>query len=71
MAPELKATLEQARKTLSAAEATLSSDSPLQGDLRETLNEVRRAAESTRNLTDYLERHPDSLIRGKSQGEKK
>ena len=71
LAPELKSTLEQARKTLSAAEATLSSDSPLQGDLRETLNEVRRAAESTRTLTDYLERHPDSLIRGKHEGEKK
>ena len=71
VAPELKATLEQARRTLSAAEATLSSDSPLQADLRETLNEVRRAAESTRTLTDYLERHPDSLLRGKQPGEKK
>lgn len=71
VAPELKTTLEQARKTLSAAESTLSTDSPLQGDLRETLNEVRRAAESTRNLVDYLERHPESLIRGKRQGEKK
>jgi paraquat-inducible protein B len=71
VAPELKTTLEQARKTLSAAESTLSTDSPLQGDLRETLNEVRRAAESARNLVDYLERHPESLIRGKREGEKK
>ncbi|MGZ5078475.1 MAG: PqiB family protein [Usitatibacter sp.] len=71
VAPELKTTLEQARKTLGAAESALSTDSPLQGDLRETLNEVRRAAESTRNLVDYLERHPESLIRGKREGEKK
>jgi paraquat-inducible protein B len=65
VAPELRATLEQARKTLRSAEGALASDSPLQGDLRETLLEVTRAAESVRALTDYLERHPESLIRGR------
>ena len=43
----------------------LSTDSPVQGDLRETLQEVTRAAEQVRALTDYLERHPESLIRGR------
>jgi paraquat-inducible protein B len=65
VAPDLRATLEQARKTLRSAEGALASDSPLQGDLRETLLEVTRAAESVRALTDYLERHPESLIRGR------
>jgi paraquat-inducible protein B len=65
LAPDLRATLEQARKTLVTAEKALATDSPLQGDLRETLNEVTRAAESVRQLTDYLERHPESLLRGK------
>ena len=65
LTPELKATLEQARKTLQAGEQMLSSDSPMGGDLRETLHEVTRAAESVRELTDYLERHPESLIRGR------
>ena len=65
VAPEIKATLEQARKTLVAAEKTLATDSPVQGDLRETLNEVTRAAESVRSLTDYLERHPEALLRGR------
>jgi len=69
IAPELRATLEQARKTLGGAEKALGSDSPLQGDLRETLLEVTRAAESVRALTDYLERHPESLLRGKRSGE--
>jgi paraquat-inducible protein B len=68
LAPELRATLEQARKTLSSAQGALASDSPLQGDLRETLIEVTKAAESVRALTDYLERHPESLIRGRRQG---
>ncbi len=45
----------------------LASDSPVQGDLRETLEQVNRAAESLRSLTDYLERHPESLIRGRRE----
>jgi paraquat-inducible protein B len=65
VAPELRATLEQARKTLRSAEGALAGDSPLQGDLRGTLIEVTKAAESVRALTDYLERHPESLIRGR------
>jgi paraquat-inducible protein B len=65
IAPELRSTLEQARKTLGSAQQVLSTDSPVQGDLRETLQEVTRAAEQVRALTDYLERHPESLIRGK------
>ena len=72
IAPELKATLEQARKTLGSAQQVLSTDSPVQGDLRETLTEVTKAAEQVRALADYLERHPESLIRGKrSSGDKK
>jgi paraquat-inducible protein B len=71
VAPELRATLEQARKTLRAAEGVLGTDSPLQGDLRETLNDVSRTADSLRELVDYLERHPESLIRGKRAEDKK
>ena len=68
LAPEAKATLEQARKTLASADKTLSADAPVQQDLRDALREVSRAAESLRNLTDYLDRHPESLIRGKAEG---
>ena len=70
LTPEMKRAIEQARHTMSAAEAVLSSDSPVAGDLRETLEQLNRAAESLRTLTDYLERHPESLIRGR-QGEAK
>lgn len=71
IAPELRATLRQARRTLGSAQQVLSNDSPVQGDLRDTLQEVTRAAESVRNLTEYLERHPEALIRGKRGGDKK
>jgi paraquat-inducible protein B len=63
--PELRGTLEQARKALGNAERTLSSDAPVQQDLRDTLDEVGRAARTLRDLADYLGRHPESLIRGK------
>ena len=33
-----------------------------------TLNSVTEAARSMRNLTDYLERHPEALLRGKEGG---
>lgn len=34
-------------------------------NLNETLHDISEAARSTQNLTDYLEQHPESLIRGK------
>jgi paraquat-inducible protein B len=70
LTPEMRSAIQQARKTLGAAEKMLSSDSPVQGDLRETLDQVNRAAESLRALTDYLERHPESLLRGRREDRK-
>ena len=63
--PELKATLENARKTFESAQKTLAQDSPVQSDLREALQEVSRASEALRALVDSIERQPDSLLRGK------
>lgn len=66
---DVRRTLEEANKTLAGARQTLSSDAPLQQDLRDALREVGRAAQSLRTLGDYLERHPESLIRGKKEEE--
>ena len=65
--PELRAILEQSRATLGMAQRTLDTDAPTQTELRATLQEVTRAAEGVRRLADYLERHPESLIRGKQE----
>ena len=73
--PELKSTLDGLRGTLSAVDRTLNSadatlvgkDAPAQQDLRDALQEIARAARSLRVLTDFLERHPESLIRGKTE----
>jgi paraquat-inducible protein B len=71
--PELKETLIGARRTFDAAERSLNSlndtyagqNAPVQQELRDALQEVTRAARSLRVLTDYLERNPSSLVRGK------
>jgi paraquat-inducible protein B len=75
VAPEVAATLQETRETLAAAkramkaatDSTLAADSALQAEAREALRELTRAAQSLRSLTDYLERHPESLIRGKQE----
>lgn len=67
IAPEMSAAMKDARKTLNAAERTLSDDAPLQQDVRQTMQELSRTAASIRVLTDYLQQHPESLIRGKQE----
>ncbi|MGE5255764.1 MAG: intermembrane transport protein PqiB [Hyphomicrobiales bacterium] len=65
--PELSATLEQTRKSLAAADESLSADSPTQERLRTTLDELAKAARSLKDLTDYLERHPEAVLSGKEK----
>lgn len=63
--PKLSSALKQTENTLANIQNTLKEDSPLQQDLQITLREFAKAARSIKSLTDYLERHPESLIRGK------
>ena len=65
--PEARTTLVEARRTLSAVNETLASDAPLEQDLRQSLKQLTRAAEALRSLADYLERHPEALLRGKAR----
>ncbi len=72
--PELRTTLEGVRRAIATADGVLQNTdatllgqgAPVQQELRDALQEIARAARSLRVLTDYLERHPDSLIRGKT-----
>jgi paraquat-inducible protein B len=65
VAPEMKDSLEQLRKTLTAAESLVGQDSALQYELKKTLEELGHAARAVRSMADYLERHPEALLRGK------
>lgn len=68
--PEMKDTLVAAKQTFASAESLLAQDSPLQSDLRRALQEVTDTMDKLNDLADYLERHPESLIRGKPQEKK-
>ena len=71
--PELKMIVGQLRGTITSVDGVLKNtdatlvgkDAPAQQDLRDALQEIARTARSLRVLTDYLERHPEALIRGK------
>ena len=65
IAPQARAVLEQAQTSLKSLDRSLAEDSPLQRGAGHTLDEVARAAQSLRALADYLNRHPESLLRGK------
>jgi paraquat-inducible protein B len=67
LAPQMKETLAEARRTLDSARQVFSDDAPLQRNARDTLEQVAKAAASVRVLTDYLDRHPEALIRGKAK----
>jgi paraquat-inducible protein B len=63
--PEAGRTLADVRKSMNDAAGSLSADSPLRQGIDQTLEELQRAARSLRAFTDYLSRHPESLIRGR------
>jgi paraquat-inducible protein B len=67
--PEISTVLEEARQSLANAEQILNADSSLQVKMNTALEEISGAARSLRLLMDYLERHPESLLRGKGQAE--
>ena len=71
VAPNLQATLDDVRKTVRSSETILSSDAPMQQDLRRALQQVTRAAASLQLMADQIEQHPESLIRGKTSEPKK
>lgn len=58
-------TMKQAEATLGSLQASIEPDSPLAYKLNQTLDQVSATAASMRQLTDYLQRNPSALIRGK------
>jgi paraquat-inducible protein B len=61
-----RSTLDDAGKLVGNADRMVEPNSVLGTELSTTMQELSRAARSLRVLTDYLEQHPESLIRGKS-----
>jgi paraquat-inducible protein B len=75
--PAVDATLDKAQRAIAAvervaagADATLiGPNAPAQQELRDALHEVAGAARALRTLADSIERHPESLIRGRAAKE--
>lgn len=62
-----KDTLVQAESAMAAVESTFRDDSPLIHQLTQAIDQVSSAAYSLRGMADYLERHPEALLRGKGK----
>jgi paraquat-inducible protein B len=63
----LDKTIVQADGTLKSIDTMFAKDSPVSQELQDTLRELSDAARSLRVLADYLERHPEALLRGKGE----
>ena len=64
---QLRQTANEADQAVAAASHTLGGDAASQNDLPAALRELTDAARSIRALADYLDRHPEALIRGKQK----
>jgi len=74
LTPEAQQALVEVRKALVSAQSALASldrnvaqpDAPLQRNANQTLVELQRAARALRVLGEYLQQHPEALLRGKT-----
>ncbi len=69
LTPEARNTMDELRKTLEDVRKNLGPDSRMSHETREAMEEFQKASRSVKALADYLERHPESLIRGKQRSE--
>jgi paraquat-inducible protein B len=75
--PQIKPLLDSLRETSDAAQQTLQAAHHMLGtsvsggtDLPRLIRELTEAARSIRALTDYLDQHPEALIRGRKGDDK-
>jgi paraquat-inducible protein B len=62
----LNATLQAATTTLSSVNQDYGSDSDFQRNVQQLLNEANDTLRSIKQLSDYLDRHPQSLVFGRN-----
>ena len=69
VAPAVTTTLEQSQTTLVRLDRLLDAESPTGHELKRALSELADAAHNINVLTDYLGRHPESLLYGKEKSQ--
>lgn len=65
--PQAKDTLSAARGMLSSADSALQPDSAIQQNVADAMSQLAQTSAAVRTLADYLERHPEALVRGKPE----
>ncbi len=65
--PEIIQSMQQFQTSISTLEKSYRADSSVGREMNKTLGELGKAARSIRVLSDYLQRHPEALLRGKDE----
>jgi paraquat-inducible protein B len=73
LTPDAQKALAEVQRTLARAQASLENldrnvtdpNAPVQRNLEDTLLELQRTSRALRVLSDYLQQHPEALLRGK------
>ncbi len=73
LTPEAQKALAEVQRTLGKAQSSLENldrnitdpNAPVQRNLEDTLQELQRTSRALRVLADYLQQHPEALLRGK------
>lgn len=73
LSPEAQKALAEVQRTLGSVQESLArldrnvldETAPMQRNVEQTMIELQRAAQSLRALGEYLQRHPESILRGK------
>ena len=68
IAPELSAALRETAATAKYAGDIVSENSPMYIEMQRMFQELTATARSLRVFADYLERHPEALLKGKTGG---
>lgn len=64
--PQIDLTMHELEQSLKLVQQRLSREDPLNHELLAALREIAAAARSTGALADYLEEHPEALLKGKT-----
>lgn len=62
----LQATVDHAQRLVTSADSGYGADSPFNRDLQRVLAQLSDTARSIRLLADYLDQHPEALVRGRT-----
>jgi paraquat-inducible protein B len=67
--PSAKDALTAAQGTMTSANSALQPDTVLQQNVADAMSQLAQTAAAVRTLADYLERHPEALVRGKRENQ--